>query len=138
MRKRVLLATLLVIAITSGVVPGAEKQKRDGFWWRDMPHDWKVFYVRGYVDAFSDANVLIETLGLPKPQQKIVRNILDLYNIQIGQYVDGVDNFYSDYRNEKIDFAFAIIFSRDEIRGKSEAEQQETLRKLRGIYADAK
>jgi hypothetical protein len=135
MQSRAILLALIILGISSGGVSGAGTEKRDGFWWRDLSQERKVFYILGYTDAFSDAYHLISESDLPNQQQKLVHNMFDFYKIQMGQFVEGLDSFYSDYRNQKTPMTSAIFFVRDEIRGEPRNKQDETLRKLREIFS---
>jgi len=54
----------------------------------------------------------------------------------MGQYVEGMDLFYSDYRNQKIDFEMAIEHVSDEIKGKPRAQLDADLERLRKCAVD--
>lgn len=40
----------------------------------------------------------------------------------MGQFVDGMDAFYKDYRNKQLEVGWAIQYVRDEIKGKPAQE----------------
>ena len=42
----------------------------------------------------------------------------DYDGISMGQFVDGIDTFYKDYRNKQLEVGWAIEYVRDEIKGK--------------------
>ena len=46
----------------------------------------------------------------------------DFGGISMGQYVDGVDVFYRDYRHRNLEISFALDYVRDSVRGKSQQE----------------
>lgn len=47
---------------------------------------------------------------------------LDFDGISIGQLVNGIDAFYSDYRNKQLNVNWAIQYARDSIKGKTAQE----------------
>jgi hypothetical protein len=57
-------------------------------------------------------------------------------NITVGQFLSGVNVFYSDYRNQSIPVNFAIQYVRDDINGKSPAELNAGLLLERKCIAD--
>jgi len=59
-------------------------------------------------------------------------------NITVGQFISGVDVFYRDYRNQSIPVNYALQYVRDEINGKSPAEQNTDLLWERRCIADPK
>jgi hypothetical protein len=59
-------------------------------------------------------------------------------NITVGQFLSGVNAFYHDYRNEGIPVNYAIQYVRDEINGKTPAEQNTNLLWERRCIADPK
>jgi len=46
----------------------------------------------------------------------------DYDGISMGQFVDGMDVFYKDYRNRQLEVGWAIQYVRDEIKGKPAQE----------------
>src|SRR5437588_9212736 len=46
----------------------------------------------------------------------------DFDGITMGQFVDGVDAFYKDYKNKQLAITWALEYVRDEIKGKPSAE----------------
>ncbi|MGA8212868.1 MAG: hypothetical protein WB799_04700 [Candidatus Sulfotelmatobacter sp.] len=42
--------------------------------------------------------------------------------IPLGQFVDGSDAFYRDYRHRNLEIGFALQYVRDQMKGKSQAE----------------
>jgi hypothetical protein len=46
----------------------------------------------------------------------------DYDSIPMGQFVDGMDTFYKDYRNKQLEVGWAIQYARDEIKGKPAPE----------------
>jgi len=59
-------------------------------------------------------------------------------NITVGQFLSGVNAFYSDYRNQSIPVNYAIQFVRDDINGKPPAELNADLLLERKCIADPK
>ena len=62
---------------------------------------------------------------------------LNFENIKFGQYLDGLDNFYRDFRNTEYPLNGAITLVRDQIRGRPEAEIEKELESWRQCHADS-
>jgi hypothetical protein len=59
-------------------------------------------------------------------------------NITVGQFLSGVNAFYSDYRNLSIPVNYAMQYVRDDVNGKSPAELNADLLSERRCIADTK
>lgn len=46
----------------------------------------------------------------------------DYDGITMGQFVDGIDAFYKDYRNKQLEVSWAVEYARDAIKGKPAQE----------------
>ena len=55
----------------------------------------------------------------------------DFTKIQFGQLAEGVDEFYKDFRNKNIDIILAMLYVRDELRGKPAKELEDELTQWR-------
>lgn len=51
----------------------------------------------------------------------------DYDGITTGQFVDGIDAFYKDFRNRQVETASAIEYVRDQVRGKPAEELESKL-----------
>ena len=60
----------------------------------------------------------------------------DFGNIPFGQLMDGVDEFYKDFRNKRVDIADAMTYVRDKLKGKSPAVLEQQLKEFHSVTAD--
>lgn len=127
--------------MTSFAFPG-DTPARDGYWWAGNNQSFKQGYVWGYVSATDDAYgkdlahclVLVDMMKDKYPGQDLYEKMClepgkgsDFDGITMGQFVDGVDEFYKDFRNEQLDVSWALQYARDQIRGKSAKELETEL-----------
>jgi hypothetical protein len=104
-----------------------------------MTPGFKLGWVTGYATAMDSAaaNKMGACLAsIPMYKEKfpnadpneLVRKLclsdssLDYDGIAMGQFVDGIDSFYSDYRNKQIEVGWAIEYVRDAVKGKPATE----------------
>jgi hypothetical protein len=111
----------------------------NGYWWAGMTPSFKLGWVSGYAKAMDNAATVY--LGacvsnMPMYQEKfpsldpkstlqkmcLSDNALDYDGISMGQFVDGIDAFYGDFRNKQLEVGWAIQYVRDQIKGKSAEE----------------
>jgi hypothetical protein len=59
----------------------------------------------------TDPKVILEKMCLNDAQ-------FDYDGIAMGQFIDGIDAFYNDYRNKQLEVGWAIQYARDSIKGK--------------------
>lgn len=117
----------------------ADKPDLDGYWWAKLDASFKLGWVSGYTKAMDfagaihmatcasnmplyvkefpnlDAKVLLQKMCLSDTQ-------FDYDGITMGQFVDGIDAFYKDYRNKQLEMDSAIQYARDSIKGKPAQE----------------
>lgn len=132
-------ALVLLIAIFSSSSKAADKVSQDGIWWTSMTASFKLGWVSGFATAMDSAGTsAMVTCGLNIPlyQQKYPNvdrkqlfqtlcasnTAFDYDGITMGQFVDGVDTFYKDFRNRQIEIGLAMAYVRDAVKGKSAAE----------------
>jgi hypothetical protein len=60
----------------------------------------------------------------------------DFGNIPFGQLMDGVREFYEDFRNKHVDIADAMTYVRDKLKGKSPAALERRVKELQSASAD--
>jgi hypothetical protein len=111
----------------------------DGYRWEKLDASFKLGCVSGYVEAMDLAgsiqtatcasNVPMYAKQFPNtdPQVIILKMCLsdtqyDYDGISMGQFVDGIDAFYRDYRNKQLLEGWAIQYARDAIKGKPAQE----------------
>lgn len=135
------LLTLTAVVVFFATALPAQSQM-DGNWWTHMTPGFKLGWVTGYAKAMDQAFSLnlgtcLSNLPLYKEKWPTLdanavakmmcfgNNEFDYDGIAMGQFVDGIDTFYSGYRNRQLDVTFAIEYVRDTIKGKS-AQDLET------------
>src|SRR6266478_2616219 len=133
------LAVAAALVLCSCVLSAADKPSLDGFWWAQMPPDYKLGWVSGYAKAMDLAGMLqVSTCAATMPLyhdkfpdvpakelfQKMCLSSteFDYDGIAMGQFVDGMDTFYKDYRNKQLEVGQAIQYVRDSIKGKPAQE----------------
>lgn len=67
--------------------------------------------------------------------QKVCFPSEDFDGIKMGQFVNGLDSFYGDYRNQQIEFGSALGYVRDGIKGKPQEELQKEIEQMRKLYS---
>jgi hypothetical protein len=120
MRFSVVLAILLIIVPVP--IRSDSVQPHNGIWWSGLDVTEKTWFIAGYVEAIDRADFLVEQAITFKKLQVIdstkdVTPYLKFYNITYGQFREGLDAFYGDYRNKQINFNVAILYIRDQIQG---------------------
>jgi hypothetical protein len=143
--KRILLLILLCVSCSA-----QRAQYPQGFdFWKHLAPDSKFTYVSGYLSGAM--TVQSETMGtcmalwmFSKPikaaytQEQWQRSCFPSsnFNGSITQFRDGMETFYSDFRNQQIGFDSAMKYVRDQIAGKPQAELDADLQHLRKCAAD--
>lgn len=108
---------LFALTLALSVAASAQTTSRDGNWWRSQPEARKAGYVVGLFDGILLGNNFTVWDLIPKAKNP-PPNTYDAYTqargsfdrftekymtkVTSGQVVDGLDSFYSDYRNRSI------------------------------------
>lgn len=112
-----------------------------GYWWESLTPSFKLGWVTGYAKAMDFAGIVqmgacagnvplyqekYPNLDPKEIYQKLCANndVFDYDGIAMGQFVDGIDAFYRDYRNKQLEAGWAIQYVRDAIRGKPAQDLQ--------------
>ena len=100
------------------LVQGQANNRRDGNWWLEQQPQAKYSYVSGFVDGmFLGRDIGIWNFMDDKGKKECVQSVEDSHkyfwekyfdNLTNGQIADGLDDFYKDYRNRKIEVHGAI------------------------------
>jgi hypothetical protein len=115
---RLILQTLVVLLFSCGAVSPGEHTRRDGNWWVAESDLSKSTYVLGMFDGttlgrdfalrkFADKQNLNATTttilnAFTDTEQRLMSNVT------VGQVVAGLDDFYKDYKNRKIESVYAV------------------------------
>lgn len=100
----------------------------DGSDWRQYSQTYKVGWIDGFVAAMDDAQFGTAALcafqlhvTLESEEGKACTAEAQSYNFEMvkyGQFLDGMDAFYKDFRNMEVPTNTAIRIVRDQIRGR--------------------
>lgn len=116
LRELPLLAGLLVFLC----LPLHAQSDFDGDFWIPKNQAVKLSYVSGFVDGRNDGiNDLAEVLGIKIDDPRVSKLGS---SITVGQIVDGVDEFYKDWRNRKVLLRDAMQYVGDEANGKDDSK----------------
>jgi len=144
--RRILISCALICTVTFAHA----QTKEDGSWWKNLTPAFKLGYVAGFTRG-SELTTIGNTVGCLAmwSELKAIKATYTLEQwksvctpqsnfdgVSMGQFVDGLNSFYADYRNQRIEFGSAIEYVRDEIKGKPSAELEANLDRLRKCYAD--
>lgn len=150
---------ILILSLTEanhGQDPAGSQPVRmkDGIWWKELSSPTKksmelspeqlgqirkVSIIEGYVMAMNYADVLCEmglaakegrSLVIPANKRPYKENF-DFNNITTGQFVEGINQFYSDFRNTRIPFYSALDYVRDQIKGVPSQQLELKLERMR-------
>ena len=150
MKVRTCLAVLFFVLTGSGTIHGQE-QTHNGYWWVDKSLDFKLGFASGYVLAMVNATDAAAfrclaannggTLPTKYPGDEALNaclkeaeaTTLSFNNIPMGQLVDGVNEFYKDFRNKNLTIGVAMRYARDALKGKTDKELQDELTDWRKI-----
>jgi hypothetical protein len=93
-------------------------EDRDGNWWRTRRGFDKAVYVTGMIDGVYIGTAILTKNILTRGDSKGDSTAVDsltagakrlLVGVKVGQLVDGMDRFYSDFRNRGI-MAWAALY----------------------------
>ena len=143
---------MLLLVALSATAGGQESPTQNAYWWGGLSQGDKLMFVWGYVTAMGSARLSTQlhcdsdmTKGkanLKEQDYQAAKEICDASNevkeqdfggVRLGQFVDGVNEFYKDYRNKNIDFGLALKYVRDELKGATPEKLKSDLTFLRSI-----
>ena len=123
----------------------AEDRPHNAYWWADFSRERNLVFVQGYVEAMTHAHgiaqwaCLADRNGGKLPEKYLGREaieacsqsptvtVYDFTDIPFGQLVDGVDEFYKDFRNKDVEINLGLRYVRDQLKGKSAKELEDEL-----------
>jgi len=132
MKPLLVFISALVLLVPNASSAG-DKTEMDGYWWEKLDASFKLGWVSGYAKAMDLAgSIEISTCAANMPQyvkqfpntdpkvifQKMClsKTQFDYDGIKMGQFVDGMDAFYKDYRNKQLEsvgrFSMRVIQSK--------------------------
>lgn len=125
MRQKKILVFLTVIFSLIGVASAADR--RDGNWWMQLDNSSRIFYLAGLIDGAELGHKLsiygcfdnrIHKEGLSPKEAECLSPITSSYKQNVEkfiagkpnqQFLDGMNSFYTDYRNRNIATHDAIL-----------------------------
>ena len=142
---KVHMGVALMVLVLAGTAHGQEKE-RNGYWWTNHSQDFKLGFVMGFAVAMTDnADVAWLRCIEAKPggaekasveelkacMKTPERVMLSYGGLRPDQLVDGVDEFYKDFRNKNILIEVTMRYVKDELRGMTDKELQDELADFR-------
>jgi hypothetical protein len=116
----------------------AQDIRRDGNWWKEQAHSDKIMYMVGFFDGmdlgrqFSFWKNIDDKVCAPKIVDSYeFYNDKYLKNVTNGQPVDGLDDFFKDYRNRRIRVNNAAWLVLNAIAGTPQAELDKRIENFR-------
>ena len=136
MLKRQTTLVFLLMLLFAASFMSAQATHPDGYDWGKWNPSVKIGFVMGYLESTdADAEVAfaicmdtakyLDSKQFPIERWKEIcanENMANYSGIPMGQFVDGADAFYRDYRHRNLEIGFALQYVRDQMRGKSQAE----------------
>lgn len=137
--KHLFLSVATIALLVPNALTAADKTDLDGYRWEKFDASFKLGWVSGYAEAMDLAgmiemgtcasNIQLYAKEYPNTDPKVILQKLCLSNTQfdyggipMGQFVNGMDAFYNDYRNKQLVATYAIEYARDAIKGKPTQE----------------
>ena len=137
--KLLLLFFTAVALTTPNAPPATDNSNMDGYSWEKLNASFKLGWVSGYAKAMDLAgsiqmstcasNMPLYVKEFPNTDPKIIMQKMclsdktfDYDGVAMGQFVDGMDAFYKDYRNKQLEVGWAIQYARDSIKGRPAQE----------------
>ncbi len=136
--KRFLSVGLLLLSTGFTSEAQSSSNLHNGYWWLDASELVRLAYVVGFVDGAEQGRfwlgIISQAKGntVTKASADYVNGQLDYNRIRFGQFKDGLDEFYKNYKNKSILVDDAFGYVRDSIRGVDQTQlvqELETLRK---------
>lgn len=135
-------AILAACVLVGSPAFAADKWRVDGNNWRDSQNAIsRVALMQGYVEGYSMAQAIAPFYTclaikeskdcLARSNEVVGQSMIDFAGLTFGQLRDGVDSFYADYRNRKIELPGAMNYVVKAIRGTPTAELEQMVERMR-------
>jgi hypothetical protein len=121
------LAVFVALLLVFGFSLSSDAQSDfDGDFWITKAYAVKVSYVVGFIDGRNDGvNEAAEAVGTDIRDPRISKLAS---GVTVAQIVDGVDDFYKDWRNRRILLRHAMQYVLDEAQGKDDSKLLPSMR----------
>jgi hypothetical protein len=142
-------ALLIVLALAVGAA-GQQRQTHDGYWWNGSNDSFRVGVVTGYLlamntvaDVFTvkcvhDKNggkdpdgATLEQALTACEETPSVKPFHEFSGFRAGQWSDGVDEFYKDFRNRGLNIELALKYVKDQLHGRPVKELEDEVTEWR-------
>ncbi len=152
MKARFSFALLFLVTLGTGMGQGQDTSTKDsdnGYWWVKQSETFKLGFINGYALALSQEYNRITLMCLAEknpdlPSEKRFTDAAikecaytptakhyDFAGIRFGQLLEGMDDFYKDFRNKGVYVTAALFYVRDELKGKPAKELEDELNLFR-------
>lgn len=153
MTKHLVFGLLLAVALGAGAADGPQTQAHDGYWWAEGNESFKLGFVSGYVMAMNSVadvklfKCLAEKNGgkIPEkyPGDEAFRACgensevaaFSFGGFRVGQWQEGADEFYKDFRNKGLDIHLAMRYVNEQLHGKPAKELEDEVTEWRRTAA---
>lgn len=120
------LSLLVLCPLLCGV--SLAQSQFDGDFWIPKTKDAKILYVVGFVDGRNHGiNEAADAFNTKVDDPRLSKLASEL---TVGQIVDGVDEFYKDWRNRRVVLRHAMEYVMDEAQGKDDSKLLLFMRQL--------
>jgi hypothetical protein len=134
-RRSFLAISSAVLVATPSFGQDQSTIRHDGNWWKDLNILTKFGYVIGYAEGSAKADA---TWAYGQCRTKVAAKYLsglqkvnDFSGIAIGQFIEGLDQFYNDFRNARILSTDAMMIVKLQISGTNQKEIDDDLQIIR-------
>lgn len=121
---------LIVLTFALTFTAHAAEDRRDGNWWATLPQVGKALYIGGIFDGLAMGRDLAiggwhngDKSNAPDCESDAIKSFVSFSaryfgeNVTSGQFVDGLDAFFKDFRNRSILVSDAIWVVSNQIAG---------------------
>ncbi len=132
---RKIILPLVIILFSSSPVYSTEGH--DGNWWRTLQREQKQYYLVGILDGLELGQTFLSMDERKHQTEVIVSYYLNqekyFKNVTYDQLIDGLDIFFSDFKNRSIEINSGLFVVLKMIRGGSEDEINTMIKTLRSF-----
>lgn len=131
---------LILVLFAISLSAHAQDIRRDGNWWLGQTQVFKSAYMLGLFDGTNLGHEFSLWKYRDKSEPACLSKNYESYNYYFDKYmkdvtstqlVDGLDVFYKDYRNRKIDIASAVWLTVNAIAGTPQADLDKMVESFR-------
>jgi hypothetical protein len=132
---------LVISLVMCAGLAHAQSQEDNGYWWLKQDTPFKLGWIEGFVTGGETvkANALLICGINAAVYGNAVSGVCNVLGNKLfeppratyGQVIDGLDHFYSDYRNKLIKIDFAVSYVYDELSGSTQSALDQEVRQLR-------